>query len=284
MAFNFKPLEYSPFAHQRATAPQYDQYMTAYDMGGGKYSPNLNQWNQEQNQAQQGAFQGYAGNQFQSLFDSVNSLGGSPLVTGSAYNNTPRYSPYEGTRAQFTTGSNPGRMDWDFEGTQYLDDPDGPTVYNQQGYLDAQFNNINDYLGKMGSFFGNMGSGQDAQTQALLANMQGQGPRPVMPSVGMPSVGMGGGFNPSAGGTGGTSGNNPFQSFGALPSGGWGTAPTSLFGGGSGLNPNTSPSIHTPSSYPTPQRATMRASTEGNQNSAFNNVLSAMFGGNFTST
>jgi hypothetical protein len=28
----------------------------------------------------------------------------------------------------------------------------------------------------------------------------------------------------------------------------------------------------------------MRASTEGNQNSAFNNVLSAMFGGNFTST
>jgi hypothetical protein len=117
-------------------------------------------------------------------------------------------------------------------------------------------------------------SSQDGQTQALLANMQGQGPSPIMPSVGMPS----------GGGIAGTRGNNPFQSFGALPSGGWGTAPTSLFGGGSGLNPNTSPSIHTPSSYPTPQRATMQASTEGNQNSAFNNVLSAMFGGNFTST
>jgi len=272
MAFNFKPLEYNPFAYSNTQgAPpttSYDGYqptdraVSAYERQGIR-----NQMNQQQ---------AYSGDQFQSLFDSVNNLGGSPFVTGSAYNNTPKYSPYEGTRAQFTTGSQPGRMDWDFEGNQYLDDPDGPTVYNQQGYLDAQFNNINDYLGKMGSFFGNMGSGQDAQTQALLANMQGQGARPVMPSVG-----MGGGFNPSAGGT---SGNNPFQSFGALPSGGWGTAPTSIFGGGSGLNPNTSPSIPTPSSYPTPQRATMRASTEGNQNSAFNNLVSAMFGGNFTSS
>ena len=233
MAFNFKPLQYSPFAHQRATAPQYDQYMTAYDMGGGKYSPNLNQWNQEQNQAQQGAFQGYAGNQFQSLFDSVNSLGGSPFVTGSAYNNTPQYSPYEGTRAQFTTGTNPAYYnDYADDGTWI--DPDGPTVFDHQGYNDARFNNINDYLGKIGSFFGNMGSDN---TQALLANMQGQGARPVMPSVGMPSVGSS--FNPYAGGVSGTSGNNPFQSFGALKSGGWGTAPTSLFGAGAGNANNT---------------------------------------------
>jgi hypothetical protein len=276
MAFNFKPLQYSPFAHQRATAPQYDQYMTAYDMGGGKYSPNLNQWNQEQNQAQQGAFQGYAGNQFQSLFDSVNDLGASPMVSGSAYNNTPQYSPYQGTREQFTTGTQPAYYnDYADDGTWI--DPDGPTAYNQQGYLDARFGNINDYLSKIGSFFGNMGNGQDAQTQALLANMQGQGARPVMPSVGMGST-----FNPSAGGTG-THGNNPFQSFGALQSGGWGTAPTSLFGGGSGLNPNTSPSIHTPSSYPTPQRATMRASTEGNQNSGANAIFNKFFGENFSS-
>ena len=236
MAFNFTPLEYSPFAHQKATAPKYDQYMTAYDMGGGKYSPNLNQWNQEQNQAQQGAFQGYTGDQFQSLFDSVNDIGGSPFVTGEAYDNTPQYSPYQGTRAQFTTGSQPGRMDWDNEGNQYRNDPDGPTDFNQRGYLDARFGNINDYLSKMGSFFGKMGSGQDAQTQALLANMQGQSARPVMPSVG-----MGSSFNPSAGGVSGTGthGNNPFQSFGALQSGGWGTAPTSLFGAGAGNANNT---------------------------------------------
>ena len=73
-----------------------------------------------------------------------------------------------------------------------------------------------------------MGS-EEGQTQTMLANMQGQGPSPIMPSVGMPS----------GGGIAGTSGNNPFQSFGALQSGGWGTAPTSLFGAGAGNANNT---------------------------------------------
>ena len=215
MAFNFKPLEYNPFQYSNTQgAPprtSYDGYepsnsqISAYERQGIR-----NQMNQQQ---------AYSGDQFQNLFDSVNDLGASPMVSGEAYDNTPQYSPYQGTRAQFTTQNNVG---------------DSPS-FNQQGYLDARFNNINDYLGRMGSFFGNMGSG-DGQTQALLANMQGQGPRPVMPSVGMPSVGMGGGFNPSAGGT---SGNNPFQSFGALQSGGWGTAPTSLFGAGAGNANNT---------------------------------------------
>jgi hypothetical protein len=262
MAFNFKPLQYNPFEYSNNVGPPPSGQR--YD-GWSDVTPNEQQnYDIKGLRSQMNQQRDYSGDQFQSLFDSVNDLGVSPFVSGEAYDNTPQYSPYQGTREQFTTQSDVG---------------DSPS-FNQQGYLDARFNNINDYLGRMGSFFGNMGSGE-GQTQAMLANMQGQGPRPVMPSVGMPSVGMGGGFNPSAGGT---SGNNPFQSFGALPSGGWGTAPTSLFGGGSGLNPNTSPSIHTPSSYPTPQRATMQASTEGNQNSAFNNVLSAMFGGTFTST
>jgi hypothetical protein len=261
MAFNFKPLQYNPFEYSNNVGPPPSGQR--YD-GWSDVTPNEQQnYDIKGLRSQMNQQRDYSGDQFQSLFDSVNDLGVSPFVSGEAYDNTPQYSPYQGTREQFTTQSDVG---------------DSPS-FNQQGYLDARFNNINDYLGRMGSFFGNMGSGE-GQTQAMLANMQGQGPRPVMPSVGMPSVGMGGGFNPSAGGT---SGNNPFQSFGALPSGGWGTAPTSLFGGGSGLNPNTSPSIHTPSSYPTPQRATMRASTEGNQNSGANAIFNKFFGENFSS-
>jgi hypothetical protein len=232
MAFNFTPLQYNPYQYNNTQGP-------APQWAGGEGWDSQDQFNQSQadysagqNSANAGAFQGYAGNQFQSLFDSVNSLGGSPMVSGSAYNNTPQYSPYEGTRAQFTTGTQPAYYnDYADDGTWI--DPDGPTVFDHQGYNDARFNNINDYLSRMGSFFGNMGSDN---TQAMLANMKGQGPSPIMPSVGMPSVGMGGSFNPSAGGT---HGNNPFQSFGALQSGGWGTAPTSLFGAGAGNANNT---------------------------------------------
>lgn len=235
MAFNFKPLQYSPYQYNNTQTPP-NPYWQNYD-SQDQFEQVQADYSAKQKDANTGQFRGYAGNQFQSLFDSVNSLGGSPFVTGSAYNNTPQYSPYEGTMAQFTTGTNPAYYnDYADDGTWI--DPDGPTVYNYQGYNNARFDSINDYLGKMGSFFGNMGNGQDAQTQALLANMQGQGARPVMPSVGMPSVGMGGSFNPSAGGTE-THGNNPFQSFGALQSGGWGTAPTSLFGAGAGNANNT---------------------------------------------
>jgi len=225
----FKPLEYSPFSYTGDVGPRLS-HMESW--GDRTYDESPAQYSLRQQGDVTGQYRDYSGQQFQSLFDAVNNMGNNPAMSGEMFNNAPRYSPYEGTRADFTTG-----------GEYY--EPEGvpahrPTVFNQQGYLDAQFNNINDYLGKMGSFFGNMGNGDN--TAALLANMQGQGPRPVMPSVGMPSVGMGGGFNPSAGGTGGTggtSGNNPFQSFGALKSGGWGTAPTSLFGAGAGNANNT---------------------------------------------
>ena len=227
MPYNFTPLQYNPYQYNNTQGP-------SPQWAGGEGWDSQDQFNQSQadysagqNSANAGAFQGYAGNQFQSLFDSVNEIGGSPMVSGSAYNNTPRYSPYEGTRAQFTTGTRPSTQEYDSSLDGYRTyDPDGPETFNQQGYLDARFGNINDYLSKIGSFFGNMGSDN---TQALLANMQGQGARPVMPSVGMPS----------GGGIAGTSGNNPFQSFGALQSGGWGTAPTSLFGAGAGNANNT---------------------------------------------
>jgi hypothetical protein len=232
MAFNFTPLQYSPFA----TSGTLVRRGSPDEQGDWRYTETPQAYADRQAVDRNTQFQGYAGNQFQSLFDAVNDLGGSPFVTGSAFNNPPVYSPYGGTREQFTTGTQPSTQVYDSSLDEYRTyDPDGPTTFNQQGYLDARFNNINDYLGKMGSFFGNMGSGNN--TQALLANMQGQGPRPVMPSVGMPSVGSS--FNPYAGGVSGTSGNNPFQSFGALKSGGWGTAPTSLFGAGAGNANNT---------------------------------------------
>jgi len=235
MAFNFTPLEYNPFKYEnkQGPTPRYDG-MEGYWLNVPAQQP-VQQYVQDYErrglQSQMDQQRDYSGNQFQSLFDSVNDISGS---LGSAFNNTPQYSPYGGTRAQFTTGTQPSTQRYNSsldEDETY--DPDGPETFNQQGYLDARFNNINDYLGRMGSFFGQMGSGQGAQTQALLANMQGQGARPVMPSVG-----MGSSFNPSAGVTG-THGNNPFQSFGALQSGGWGTAPTSLFGAGAGNANNT---------------------------------------------
>lgn len=161
MALNFTPIQYSPFEHSGASTPEYDQYEGGYRIGG-QFIPSLDKWNQEQNLAQQNAFQGYAGNQFQGLVDSVNNLGSNPMVSGSAYNNAPQYTPYGGTPAQFTTGTQAGYMDGT-TGTDIWKDPDGPTVFDSGAYYDAQFSNINDYLGKMGSFFGNMGSDQSAQ-------------------------------------------------------------------------------------------------------------------------
>lgn len=228
MAFNFKPLEYSPFAPSSSSLTRRG---VDEPHSGWQWTETPEAFARRQASDANTQFQGYAGNQFQSLFDAVNNMGNNPAMSGEMFNNAPRYSPYGGTREQFTTGTRPSTQEYDSSLDGYRTyDPDGPETFNQQGYLDARFGNINDYLSKIGSFFGNMGT-QD--TQALLANMQGQGPRPVMPSVG-----MGSSFNPSAGGTG-THGNNPFQSFGALQSGGWGTAPTSLFGAGAGNANNT---------------------------------------------
>ena len=141
MAYN-----YTPFDYQRATAPPYDSYVGAYRTGPPSslnqgYESNLNQWNQEQNQAQQNAFQDYAGEQFEGLFDIAN-VNPNPLQ---GFAQTPTYSPYSGTRGHFTTP------------VQQLIDSEGYNVgstggFDQKGYLDAQFGNINDYLGNLSSF------------------------------------------------------------------------------------------------------------------------------------
>lgn len=216
MPYNFTPLQYSPYQYQNQLGQQ-----PASDSA---------QWLADQRDEQRGQFQNYAGNQFQSLFDAVNTLGGNPMMTGQAYNDVPSYSPFEGTREDFTTGGDPTtlyRRVYDSYNSQYNNEPYAghtPVVFDQKGYLDAQFKNINDYLSRMGSFFGNMGTSQT--DQQIVANAPGQGPMPTMPSIGM-NQNFGVGANTSA--------NKPFQSFG-LNSGGWGTAPTSLFGAGANAN------------------------------------------------
>ena len=163
------------------------------------------------------AFQDYSGTQFGNLFDAVNQLGANPVMTGETFGDVPQYSPYKGTRADFTSPVVHGQG-YDNEAELYYPTRSGG-VFDQKGYLDEQFGNINDYLGKLGSYFGNIGS---PTGQQILANAPGQGPRPTMPTVGS-NLNFGGG---------GTNINNPFPSFGVGSGGGWGTPPTSLFGAG----------------------------------------------------
>ena len=97
-------------------------------------------------------FEDYAGQQFKSLFDIAN-INPNPLQ---GFTETPTYSPYSGTRGDFTT---PVQRLIDQEGYDY-----GSTGgFDQKGYLDAQFGNINNYLSGLSSFLGNVNS--DAPSQ-----------------------------------------------------------------------------------------------------------------------
>ena len=99
MAYYFKPLEYNPFQYEQGgERPTYRP--EEGNWGGGQTGP---QWDESQQNLRQGQFQDYSGQQFQSLFDAVNNFGINPMVTGEKFQGTPQYSPYEGTRASFTT-------------------------------------------------------------------------------------------------------------------------------------------------------------------------------------
>ena len=206
MAYYFKPLEYNPYQYESTGArPVYDAAESIWRGVGSSTGMTGPEWDEAEQNRQRAQFEGYAGDQFQSLFDTINEYGTNPILTGEKFANVPQYAPYQGTRSDFTTGGQ-GQT---------------PSVFDQQAYIDARFGNINDYLSRMGSFFGNMGPQQPQSIQQILANAPAQGPRPPMPSVGS-NLNLGGGA-----GIGTT-----FPSFGVGASGGWGTAPTSLFGAG----------------------------------------------------
>ena len=199
------------------TSPDYTGKYTQYGLGG--FEDYMRLYGVDEMQAHDeyqrgllgenlGQFQEYTGEQLGGLFSAVNEIGASPYITGNPLSNAPRYDPYGGKRENFQT---------------------------QQGYTDAQINHMNNYLGQIGSYFGNVGNPQTPTAQSILANAPSQGSPPPMPSVGM---------NFNVGGSG--SAPNPFQSFG-VGSGGWDNSQIGTGGwgkplGGGGWNA-TAPAI-----------------------------------------
>ena len=190
MAFNFNPMTYTPHS-ESAGMPQID----------------------------------YQGNQLQGLMNTVNMLGQNPLATGEAYSSIPKFSPFGQTRQDYTSG---GDRHW---ATRMVDDMHGgmqsqryettsPMVFDQKGYLDARFGNINDYLGKLTNFFGGIGNNPAMQAQQV-AN-QAEMNQAAMPQVG--SMGNYGG-TPTAGGLSGFAQTAPGGWGGRQVSGGWGSHP-----------------------------------------------------------
>ena len=188
MAFNFNPMTYTPHS-ESAGMPQID----------------------------------YQGNQLQGLMNTVNMLGQNPLATGEAYSSIPKFSPFGQTRQDYTSG---GDRHW---ATRMVDDMHGgmqsqryettsPMVFDQKGYLDARFGNINDYLGKLTNFFGNIGD--NPAMQAQQGEIQRGINRAMMPTI-QPSTGLSGFSN--VGGWG----SHP------AAQGGWGSHPAfkGLLGG-----------------------------------------------------
>ena len=143
--------------------------------------------------------------------------------------NVPQYSPYRGTRDEFTTPVVTGQR-YDYDADIYYPTRSGG-VFDSKGYEDARFGNITDYLGQLGSFLGNMGmGGSDAGVAVAQAAAQRAINRANMPTIGM-SQPMGTpqmGSNPALSGFGGGGGR--------LVGKGWGSHPAfkGLLSGGSG--------------------------------------------------
>jgi hypothetical protein len=143
---NFQALTYNPYGYSSTVGsrPVYDMYEGRYKNNAGYTVGTPEQWDVRSAGDQRSQFQGYAGDQFSGMTDAINQLGSNPLSTGSAFAPTPQYSPYAGNRAAFTE-----------DGT-----------FDQQGYLDARFNNINSYLNNLGSFIGGLSGDQQAQVNS----------------------------------------------------------------------------------------------------------------------
>ena len=224
MPYNFTPLEYNPYKFTTGSNyPGYD-YLSG-DQDHSQWLRGQDAHARGQIGANLGEYQGYAGNQFQSLFDAVNSIGASPFTSGNAFYNTPQYEAV--SRDPYTTQTPATRVAIPYSGrntgygTEYRWEP-GSTTFDQQGYNSARLDNINTYLSDLGSFFRSMGSNpQQVAEQQIINNAPFQGAASPLPMVGGNVAG------------GGTVGNNPFGQVG-VTGGGWGTpgAGYGLLGGG----------------------------------------------------
>jgi len=222
MPYNFTPLEYNPYGYSSTVGskPVYDASAGRYEVDGRFYPHNQDpaQWDARSASDQHSQFQNYSGNQFQSLFDAVNSIGSSPFTSGDAFYNTPQYTPIN--RNEYVGYVEPTQDDE----SNWIP---GYDTFDQQGYDTARMDNMMGYMGDLGGFFRGLGSTPAQQTQQQVINnapSQGQGP-----ALSVPQVGGSFGATPQGG-------NNPFPQF-TPQSGGWGQAPTSLFGAGTGTGP-----------------------------------------------
>jgi len=223
MPFNFTPLEYNPYKF--TTGSNYPGHNYGGDQSYSAWVKGQDAHARGQIGANLGEYQGYAGNQFQSLFDAVNKIGASPFTSGNAFYNTPQYEAV--SRDPYTTQV-PRQQVFDLNAPSdgyaqggYVWQP-ARTDFDQQGYNSARLDNMNTYLSDLGSFFRGMGSNpQQVAEQQIINNAPFQGATSPLPMVGGNVAG------------GGTVGNNPFGQVG-VTGGGWGTpgAGYGLLGGG----------------------------------------------------
>ena len=220
MPYNFTPLEHNPYKF--TTGSNYPGYDYGGDQDHSAWLKGQDAHARGQIGANLGEYQGYAGNQFQSLFDAVNKIGASPFTSGNAFYNTPQYEAV--SRDPYTTQV-PRHQVFDPKadsgGGAYVWQPPR-TDFDQQGYDTARMDNMMNYLTGLGGFFRGMGSNpQQVAEQQIINNAPFQGATSPLPMVGGNVAG------------GGTVGNNPFGQVG-VTGGGWGTpgAGYGLLGGG----------------------------------------------------
>ncbi|MCP4930247.1 MAG: hypothetical protein GY918_14435 [Gammaproteobacteria bacterium] len=182
MPYNFTPLEHNPYKF--TTGSNYPAYNYGGDQDQSAWLKGQDAHARGQIGANLGEYQGYAGNQFQSLFDAVNSIGASPFTSGDAFYNTPQYEAV--SRDPYTTQTPATRVAIPYSGrntgygTEYRWEP-GSTTFDQQGYDAARMDNMNTYLSDLGSFFKGMGSNPQQVAQQQAVN-QGQAARDLYTS------------------------------------------------------------------------------------------------------
>ena len=149
MAYTYNPYEYKSTVGQRPV--WYPEY-SAWNSKTGQTGP---QWDMQFEKDQRSQFQDYAGQQFKGLFDAANAN----LNPLQGFAQTPMYTPSV-SASDFSTPAYSGWGTDPSDGSQTLW-KQYPATFDQQGYNAAQFSNINDYLGSLSSFLGNMSGSND---------------------------------------------------------------------------------------------------------------------------